>query len=226
MDKMDYNLPQIQNQALFRDMSADEIGEIISGLNGMVLDFEKGDYLNRLLDRYASQGMACILSGCALLLKYDTSGNQAVLDFVMPGYLIGCYRWLPVFKFAEVKIKATSKGQLLCLDGEKFTADNMAQIPLLAKMEHNIVNILAERSYRLLRKADIISAHSLREKILAFLNAQRDYCRSNTFEIPMDRQEMADYLYANRSALSRELSSLRKEGLIHFDRNRFTLFYP
>lgn len=116
---------------------------------------------------------------------------------------------------------------MLCLNAELLLFTNGVLLnPLLSKLNKNIMRILAERSWRLLKKADIISCHSLREKILAFLDMQRDACHSDSFEIPLDRQGLADYLYVNRSALSRELGKLREEGLIDFHKSKFTLLFP
>ena len=96
----------------------------------------------------------------------------------------------------------------------------------MARLNRNIVELLAQCNQRLLEKSDIISRHSLREKVLSFLSAQRRIYRSDTFELPMNWQEIADFLYTNRSALSRQLGQLRAEGVIDFHKNRFTLLFP
>ena len=75
----------------------------------------------------------------------------------------------------------------------------------------------------LLRKFRHISQHTLRRKILSFLNEQADLQGASEFTIPFNRQEMADYLGADRSALSAELSRMKKEGLIDYQKNSFRL---
>lgn len=223
---MDEDLTLIREQALFRGFSPEELREVLEELGGCTVSFEKGDSLNSLMDRQSPTALACILSGWALLLKYDALGNQAILDFAMPGYLLGCYKVLTGADFSAIRISATSPGRMLCFNGEKLLrAESAASHLLLSRLNGNILTMLAERSWRLLKKADIVSCHSLREKILSFLDSQRECYHSSSFEIPLDRQGLADYLYVNRSALSRELSKLRDEGLIDFHKSRFVLYF-
>lgn len=222
--KMDISL--LKRYHLFAGFSDAEIEEIIALLGGCLLKFEKGDCLNSLMDRRCPKTLACILSGWALLIKYDAQGNQAILDFAMPGYLLGCYSVLTSMDFRGLRVDATSPGLMLCLRSEPLlSADGAACWPLLAKLGKNVMTQLAERSWRLLKKAEILSRHSLRERILSFLDSQRELCHSDSFEIPLDRQELADYLYVNRSALSRELGKLKEEGLIDFHRSKFKLLF-
>ena len=227
MTDIEKNLPLLETHSLFAGLSRQEIREAAEFLGGCIVKFNKGDCINEFMDRLYPRTFACILSGWSLLIKYDAWGNQAILDFAMPGYLLGCYSVLTDVDYSNIRMTATSPGTLLCLNAELLLDNGEIQRnPLLAKLCKNIMRLLAQRSWRLLKKADIVSAHSLREKILAFLDSQREICRSDSFEIPLDRQGLADYLYVNRSALSRELSRLREEGLIDFRKSRFTLLFP
>ncbi len=78
----------------------------------------------------------------------------------------------------------------------------------------NTNRMIADNCVRLLYKTDVLSKHSLRERILTYFYIMKMKHQSNTFRIKMSREQFAQYLCVNRSALSRELSRMEKEGLI------------
>ncbi|MDO4649334.1 MAG: helix-turn-helix domain-containing protein, partial [Eubacteriales bacterium] len=87
----------------------------------------------------------------------------------------------------------------------------------------NMVIQIAEKNRELMEKVEVIAQKNLRQKILAYLSQQSQKQKSRYFEIPLGRVELADFLCADRSALTRELTEMKKEGLIDFDKNMFTL---
>ena len=88
----------------------------------------------------------------------------------------------------------------------------------------NMVRVIAMKNRDLMRKVEVVSKKNLREKILAYLSLQAQLHESRYFEIPLGRVELADYLCADRSALTHELSKMRDDGLIDFDKNMFRVF--
>ena len=86
-----------------------------------------------------------------------------------------------------------------------------------------MVHIIADKNRDLIRKIEVISKRTIREKLLAYLSSQSQSQSSRYFEIPLSRTELADYLCVDRSALTRELAKMRSEGLIDFDKNCFRI---
>ena len=82
---------------------------------------------------------------------------------------------------------------------------------------------LAQKTIAFHQRIEVTSHRSTREKLLAYLNIQARKAGSESFEIPFDRQELADYLEVERSGLSAEISKLRREGIIENVKNRFVL---
>lgn len=223
--KMDHT--SVKGYPLFAHFLDEELQLLLSILECRFFQFHKEECINTQTSRLCPNTFSYILSGGALLKKYDDRGNQAILDFARPGYLLGYYSILTDMTFDGLHIVATSPGRMLCFRTEPLlTVEKLVQQPLLTKLEMNMMNLLAQHSWQLMKKSEILSCHSLREKILSFLSAQREYFQSDTFEIPMDRQTLADYLYVNRSALSRELGKLKEEGLIDYHRSKFLLLFP
>ena len=92
------------------------------------------------------------------------------------------------------------------------------------RLVENMVRLIADKNRDLMRKVEVVSKKNLREKILAYLSLQAQLHESRYFEIPLGRVELADYLCADRSALTRELGKMRSDGLIDYDKNMFRIF--
>ena len=90
-------------------------------------------------------------------------------------------------------------------------------------MIQNLLKVIAGRNLTLTTKIDHMSKKTIREKVLSYLSYQAEKQGKNRFEIPFNRQQLADYLAVDRSALSAELSKMQKEKLISYDRNHFNL---
>lgn len=66
---------------------------------------------------------------------------------------------------------------------------------------------------------------SIRGRVLSYLNTVSIQARSTEFDIPFDRQQLADYLNVERTALSKELGKMRADGLLRCRRNHFVLLH-
>ena len=91
------------------------------------------------------------------------------------------------------------------------------------RLIENMVHIIASKNRDLMRKVEIISKKTLRENILACLSIQAQLQKSRYFEIPLGRVELAEYLCADRSAVTRELAKMKEHGLIDYDKNCFRI---
>ena len=92
------------------------------------------------------------------------------------------------------------------------------------KLVENLVYFISRRNLKLMEKMQHISKRSIREKVLSYLSEESQKCESSYFTIPLTRQQMADYLAVDRSALSKELAKMKQEGLIEFEKNQFRLY--
>ena len=90
-------------------------------------------------------------------------------------------------------------------------------------MIENLFDLISKKNIQLMEKIEVTSRSSLREKILAYLSLQAQKQKSKYIELSLSRTDMPQFLCTNRSAMTRELSSLKEEGTIDFDRNTFIL---
>ncbi|MBR2008655.1 MAG: winged helix-turn-helix domain-containing protein, partial [Peptococcaceae bacterium] len=91
------------------------------------------------------------------------------------------------------------------------------------RLIENLVQLIADKNLALMKKVEVVTKKTLREKILAYLSQQAQLQSSEYFEIPLGRLELAEYLCADRSALTRELNAMRLDGIIDYDKNVFRL---
>ena len=91
------------------------------------------------------------------------------------------------------------------------------------RLMNNLVGVLAEKNLRLREKLSHMGMRTTREKLLSYLSAMARKAQSNEFTIPLTRQQLADYICVERSAMSTELSKLKSDGLLDYDRNHFIL---
>ena len=122
-----------------------------------------------------------------------------------------------------VGVLASEKSEILFIDYKRILDNTGAACTSYNKLIQNMMLILASKNVMLTQKIEHLMKRSTREKLLSFLSAQAIEAKTHIFDIPLSRQELADYLAVDRSAMSNELSKLQQEGLLAFTRNHFDL---
>lgn len=212
----------IRSTELFRGLTDEEIRRALDLLNGAVIPFRPNEHIDEPADRLQRKFFGTLLQGYARLEKTDDQGNITIIAPVQPGFLLGTFDVPAGEAFPGVHIRAMTPGLLLCMDAVPLQEE--IQNACLNKLALNLTSLLSLKSREMLRKIDVLSCRSLRSRILTFLNYWRSVAGSDTFEIPFDRQSLADYLCVNRSALSRELSNMKKEGILDYNKGRFIMY--
>ena len=110
------------------------------------------------------------------------------------------------------------------LDLRQILQPQAMQHPALCMIACRLLQSFANRNLTLTRKIAHITCRSTRDKLLSYLSSCAQDAGSAIFSIPFDRQQLADYLSVERSAMSAELSRMKKDGLIDYHKNQFRLF--
>lgn len=195
------NLPSLlaAMQALERNCAK---GEIV---------LQAGAHTNRLY---------LVLSGGVTVENHDAWGNRAILGHVAPGEVFAeTYACLPEQPMM-VSATASQDTALLSLNTTALLEQCCPQSELILT---NLLRITAGKNLALSRRIFYTSSKTIRGRLLSYLSDQAVLQGSFTFSIPFDRQQLADYLGVDRSALSNELSKLRREGLLITRKNCFSL---
>jgi CRP-like cAMP-binding protein len=205
---------------LFKDTSEAEIQAILPCLSASVRSFQKQETI--LLMGKRTDHIGLILRGTAHIERYDYWGNRTILSSLGPGDFFG-EAYAASHTRSEVSVLSDEDTEVMFLDLNKLLHMCSSACLYHARLIDNLVAVLAERNLALNRKVSFMTEHTLRDKILNYLSYEARLHSSSSFNIPFNRQELADYLHADRSALSSELSRLQKEGIITFRKNHFTL---
>ena len=186
-----------------------------------------------------------MLSGSVTIESNDLWGTRTILSHAGPGeFFAETYAMLPG-EVLLVDAAANEDCRILFLNmtalrGDAAVAD--AALPDAAAwpdaaaspakkgsgswrgaLIRNLLHISFRKNLILSGRAFHTAPHAVRARVMSYLNTMALRSGSNTFEIPFDRQQMADYLNVERTALSKELGRMRDDGLISFRKNRFTL---
>ncbi|MGN8890954.1 Crp/Fnr family transcriptional regulator [Dysosmobacter sp. HCP28S3_G4] len=199
---------------LFSGVPAEDLPELLSALDARRQDFRRGSWLLRQGDTPVRLGI--LLSGRAHILREDFWGNRDIIAPLSPGELFGeAYACAGVP--AGVDVQAEEDGAVLFLEVSRLSG-----VPGGADLLENLLSATARKNLLLNEKLSHVTRRTTRDKLLSYLS--REAARQgSTFTIPFDRQQLADYLAVDRSAMSAELGKLRREGLLDFRKNRFTL---
>ena len=205
---------------LFYGIGEGELEAALRCLSPLKRDYGKGEYIFRSGEHLSSMGL--VLCGGVHILKEDYWGNRAILAELGPGQLFGesyACAGQPELTVSAVSARDCS---VLFLDVKRILSLCPSACAFHGRLIQNLVSILAEKNIYLTDKIEHMSQRRLRDKILSYLSDVSKQQGGADFTIPFSRQELADYLSVDRSALSGALCRLREEGVLVFHKNHFT----
>lgn len=205
--------PVLTASPLFRHISETELPALLTGLKARTAAFQRGELLLRRGEDTGRMGL--LLAGTVHIIREDFWGRRSIVGLVGPGEIFGeSYALAGVPP--EVSVLAATRGEALSLDAAELTAQG-------GQLAANLTLLLAEKNLQLTRKIRHMARRTTRDKLMSYLSAQALLAGSPSFDIPMDRQQLADYLAVDRSAMSTELGKLRDEGVLEVRKNHFRL---
>ena len=165
--------------------------------------------------------MGVVLAGRVLVERLDLWGNRTLLGRAAEGELFAeTYAFLPAQPML-VSVVAADNGEVLFLDPAKLTTPGCE--PWRWQLLQNLLQILAGKNLNLARRSLYTAPKTIRERVTAYFSTLAVQKGSLTFELPFDRQQLADHLGVDRSALSSTLSAMQRDGLLTIDRRRVSL---
>lgn len=217
--ELDYEF--LSHTRMFGGTTPEEIRAMLGCLGARRRSYEKGEYIYTMGDCVDSLGL--VLSGGVRIESNDVWGNTSVMGHVAPGFVFAeVYAAVPDEPLM-VNVIATQDTEVLFLNVSRILTSCTHACAHHSKISQNLLNVFAHKNMNLSRRIFYTSPKTIRGKLLSYLSAQAIRRGSNTFTIPFNRQEFADYLGVDRSALSNELSKMQKEGILETHRSKFVL---
>lgn len=213
-------LSYLDASLLFRSFTLEERLELLDTLNARQSHLPKGT--TALQDGEECSEVGVILTGRLHLFHTDIHGNKNLMDTLGRGESIGLINAVGHYRL-HISAIAMEDTDLLRFPVDMLLRDHTLTSPVQIRFLQNLTLALAQAAQRLTRKLEDSIRRSIRERLLDYLSAQAHQAGSRVFPIPLNRQDLADYLFVDRSAMSNELCKMRDEGLLRFDRNAFEL---
>ena len=215
------NLSILSGCRLFAGIPAARIPALLHSLGAYEKRFAKGQPIYRVGD--IAHALCVVLSGSVTIERDDAWGNKSILDHLPPGAVFAeVYACVPDTPMM-VSAVAAEPSEVLFLPASQLLAPAPRENPDHDTLLRSLLDVAARKNLTLTRKIFHTTPKSLRGRLLSYLSAQAVQSGSDAFDIPFDRQQLADYLNADRSALSAELGKMQRDGLITFRKNHFVL---
>ena len=206
---------------LFNNISDKNLLPMLTCLNAKVLHFNKGETI--IEEGSSARDVGIVLSGSVQIIKIDFYGNRSIISKIESAQLFGESFACADIVSVPISVIASENSEIMLIDCKRITKTCCNACEFHNQIIINLLQIMAMKNILFNQKAEITSKRTTREKLLAYLEQQAKINNSNSFSIPFDRQELADYLEVDRSGLSAEISKLRKEGLLECKKSNFRL---
>lgn len=215
------NMSNIYASPIFAGIDPSDLSAMLKCLNGKRREYKKGEYLLRVGERIDSVGLLC--EGRLLIVQEDFLGNRNIMAQVEPGSLFAeAFAYAPDAP-SNFSVYAESDAVVIYLEVGRLMKTCTNACSFHSRMIRNMLTELAVKNLAFNEKLTHMSKRTTRAKLLSYLSSQAERQASPDFYIPFNRQQLADYLSVERSAMSSELSKLRDEGYLDFDKNHFVL---
>lgn len=214
-------LPILRSCPFFNGMRDEEILSILHCVQASTTTRPRGFYILRAGD--TTEVMGLVLSGSVLILQEDLWGHRNILSKCTAGDFFGEPYAATSGTVLNVNAVAEDDCTLLFLNVKRLLTSCPTACDHHQKLIRNLVSVLANRLLVFNDKITHVSKRSTREKLLSYLSSESVRQASLSFDIPFDRQQLADYLCVDRAAMSVELSKLQKEGILKTKRRHFEL---
>lgn len=219
--KMEKYFDVLRACPLFDGVADDSLFTMLDCLGAKVIEFDKKYTV--IAQGYPAKHIGIVLSGSVQMERTDYFGNRSIVAKAERSEL-----FCEAFACAEVEsipvsIIANEPSEIMLIDCSRVLHACSNNCGFHQQLIYNLMKDLAKKNLNFHQRIEVTSKRTTREKLMAYLMLQAQRAKSSSFEIPFDRQELADYLEVERSGLSAEISKLRKEGILESNKKRFTL---
>ena len=216
-------IPILKRTKIFAGVGDDEIMSMLSCLGANFKTYKKGEYIFRQGEHITD--ITVLAEGNLHIQKDDYWGNRSILGEISVGEMFGeAYAYDSGAMLNDVV--AVEDSVVIFLDVKRILTSCSNACRFHSIVVQNLFFAISEKNRKLVQKIGHMSKRTTREKLISYLSEQAKKQNSANFTIPFNRQQLADFLSVDRSAMSNELCKMRDEGLIEFEKNKFRLLQP
>jgi len=214
-------IPILKRTKLFAGISEEEISSMLSCLDARLGEYKKGEYVLREGEHLSH--ITVLVSGELHIQRDDYWGNRAIVNRIGVGEMFGEAYIAPESGALLNDVVAVEDSAVIFFDLRKMMTVCSSACRFHSMVVQNLFFAISEKNRTLVQKLGHIAKRTTREKLISYLSEEAKKQNSSSFTIPFNRQQLADFLSVDRSAMSNELCKMRDEGLLEFEKNQFML---
>ena len=211
----------LKRTKLFAGVGDDEISAMLSCLGARLYNYKKGEYVLRQGEHLSD--IIVLVEGNLHIQKDDYWGNRSILGQVAVGEMFGEAYVAPESGAVLNDVVAVEKSKVIFFDVKRILTTCPSACRFHQTIVQNVFFAISDKNRKLVQKLGHMSKRTTREKLISYLSEESKKQNSSYFTIPFNRQQLADFLSVDRSAMSNELCKMRDEHLIEFDKNNFRM---
>lgn len=211
----------LKRTKLFAGVSEGEIDAMLSCLDARLRTYKKGEYVLRQGERL--DHITVLVDGELHIQTDDYWGNRSIVDRIGVGEMFGEAYVASESGALLNDVVAIADSAVIFFDVKRIITVCSSACVFHSTVVKNLFFAISEKNRKLVQKLGHISKRSTREKLISYLSEEAKKQNSASFIIPFNRQQLADFLSVDRSAMSNELCKMRDEGLLEFDKSAFKL---
>ena len=214
-------IPVLKRTKLFSGVGEEDISSLLSCLGARKKEYKKGEYILREGEHI--RDIFILVEGKIHIQKDDYWGNRSILSVISVGEMFGEGYAAPESGALLNDVVAVEDSSVIFFDVKRILTTCSSACCFHNMIVQNMFFAISDKNRRLVQKLGHMSGRTTRAKLISYLSEEAKCQGSSAFTIPFNRQQLADYLCVDRSAMSNELCKMRDEGMIKFEKSRFEL---
>ena len=214
-------IPVLKRTKLFSGVGEEDIASLLSCLGARKKEYKKGEYILREGEHISD--IFILVEGKIHIQKDDYWGNRSILSVISVGEMFGEGYAAPESGALLNDVVAVEDSSVIFFDVKRILTTCSSACRFHNMIVQNMFFAISDKNRKLVQKLGHMSGRTTRAKLISYLSEEAKRQGSSAFTIPFNRQQLADYLCVDRSAMSNELCKMRDEGMIRFEKSRFEL---
>lgn len=210
----------LSNIPLFNGIEENNIEDMLKCLGSFEKKYKKGQTI--FSEGETIDCIGIVLKGMVVIEHSDVWGNNSIIGNADVGSIFGEV-YASTNKPLLICVSATQDSTILFINLSRLLSTCNNSCKFHSTLIRNLLNICAYKNLQLSQKIINTTSKSIRGRLLSYFSECIKKYDSYYFEIPYNRQQLADYLNVDRSAMCNELSKMQKDGILEYDKNYFKL---
>ena len=214
-------IPVLKRTKLFSGVGEEDIASLLSCLGARKKEYKKGEYILREGEHISD--VFILVEGKIHIQKDDYWGNRSILSVISVGEMFGEGYAAPESGALLNDVVAVEDSSVIFFDVKRILTTCSSACRFHNMIVQNMFFVISDKNRKLVQKLGHMSGRTTRAKLISYLSEEAKRQGASVFTVPFNRQQLADYLCVDRSAMSNELCKMRDEGMIKFEKSRFEL---